>query len=166
MENNIIIELKIELLNSTEMNRDFYGKPGVWSLYGRKSNEDWQCLEVAKTVNIYNEIMSAIYILITSDDDICMKCNETYKAKKRFGDNSAEFYIHKCKMCEHVSSLRTKTWKRNPRYIDKYKDILKQNYAELRFLCIDISDNMRYDDKRRAVEQQYAINNKALYWWG
>lgn len=166
MDKNIIIESKVELLNSKEINRRFYEKPGVWALYGRKNKENWKCLEVAKTTNMFSEILSAIYILITPDDNICVNCNNQYLARRRFGNDSAKFYIHKCKTCTYISSLRTKSWKRNPRYIDKYRDMLTQDYFEFRFLCVDMSDDMLCDKKRRTVERRYAIDNKALYWWG
>ena len=166
MEKNIIIGSKVDFLKSAEINRRFYEKPGVWALYGQKNNENWRCLEVAETINMYSEILSAIYILNTPDDNICVNCNNQYLARRRFGNDSAKFHIHKCKMCTHISSLRTKSRKRNPRYIDKYRDMIAQKYVEFRFFCVDMSDDMLCHEKRRIVERRYAIDNKALYWWG
>lgn len=78
-----------------EINNDL-DIPGVWALWGKdKKTSKKTCLEVAQTENILSEIKSALYILSHEDDEECKKC------------------------CE----IRTLSWKRNPRYIDKYRDI-------------------------------------------
>ena len=41
--------------------------------------------------------------------------------------------VHKCKLCDYVSNLRRKSWKRNPRYIDKYRDIISK-YEKIVFI--------------------------------
>ena len=94
--------------------------PGVWALWGKdKKTSKKTCLEVAQTENILSEIKSALYILSHEDDEECKKCCEIYNARKR-EEFSKDFKVHKCKTCEHVSEIRTLSWKRNPRYIDKY----------------------------------------------
>lgn len=161
----VILEAKIENLANAEIDKQGYSKPGVWALYGRKLNEEWKCLEVAKTADIYDEIQSAIYILTTPDDEICKKCNDTHPASRKFEEYSAKFDIHNCKSCSHTSNLRIESWKRNPRYIDKYKDMLKQEYIEYKFVCVNKSEDMQDNSKREVVERQYATDHQALYWW-
>ncbi len=161
----LILENKIANLANIQIDKEKYSKPGVWALYGQTPIEKWQCLEVAKTVNIYDEITSAIYILTTPDDDKCKKCSDVHPASRKFKEYSVGFNIHNCKKCSYTSKLRIKTWKRNPRYIDKYKDMLKQGYTVFKFICVDVSDNMEDDNKREMVEQHYATKHQALYWW-
>lgn len=160
----VIIASTIKSLSNSNVNKEYYKIPGVWALYGRKLNGKWQCLEVAKTVDIYGEVQSAIYILTTPDDVECEKCSDTHPARQKF-EYSAKFNIHNCKKCQHTSKLRIASWKRNPRYIDKYKDMLKQEYIDFRFVCVNISENMQDNNKREAVEEQYAKKHQALYWW-
>lgn len=166
IDKDVIIESNIKILANVKITAEYYSKPGVWALYGRKECDDWRCLEVGKTVDIFDEIQSAIYILTTPDDPKCEKCGELYPARQRFGEESAEFLVHKCKKCPYVTDLRIKSWKRNPRYIDKYKDMLKQNYIDFKFVCIDMSEDMYDDSRRKAVEKEYATDKKALYWCG
>ncbi len=164
----MILEAKIENLANTKIDKQKYSKPGVWALCGRKLNEEWQCLEVAKTANIYDEIQSAIYILTTSEEsEECKNCSkEKYPARQRFKEKSAKFQIHPCKGCPHTSNLRTKSRKRNPRYIDKYKDMLEKGYINFKFVCVNSTEEMRHDKVRREVEQKYAEKHTALYWCG
>lgn len=70
-----------------------------------------------------------------------------------------------CKSCSHVSKLRIKSWKRNPRYIDKYKDMILY-YQNFEFVLVDMSLAMKNKSKRYMREQEYANANRALYWWG
>ncbi len=162
----IILEDKIENLANAEIDKQEYSKPGVWALYGRKLSGKWECLEVAKTADIYREIQSAIYILITPDDERCKKCNDTYCARRRFKNQSAKFRVHKCKDCSHTSKLRIVSWKSNPRYIDKYKDMINKKYIDFKFVCINKSENMCVDSNRIEIEKEFAKDVKALYWWG
>ncbi len=165
MDKKVIVESNIEELAHMQMSREVYERPGVWALYGLNYNDEWVCLEVAQTANVYSEIQSAIYILTTQDDDECEKCDEKYLARQRFKEYSAEFYVHKCKTCQHTSDLRIKSWKKNPRYIDKYQNMLKQNYKNIKFVCVNMSENMRDSKERKTVEKRYAEENRALYWW-
>ncbi len=166
---NIIVSSDISSLSIENVNKDNYSKPGVWALYGHTGNGQCKCLEVAKTIDIYSEIKSAIYILTTPDSNTCKECslipNNLYSARTRF-EYSTKFNIHKCKECSHTSDLRIKSWKRNPRYIDKYKDMLSKGYVYFKFVCVDISEDMQDNRKRKAVEKQYAKTNTALYWYG
>lgn len=161
----VILEDKIENLSNTKIDKQKYSKSGVWALYGCKLNGEWKCLEVAKTANIYKEINSAIYILTTPDDEKCKKCSDTHPASRKFEEYSAEFDIHNCKGCPHTSKIRIKSWKRNPRYIDKYKSMLEQKYTNFKFVCINKSKDMQDNNKREAVEKLYATEHRALYWW-
>lgn len=165
MKEEIILESNIEELSRKVLCNEIYNRPGVWALYGKKNEEQWTCLEVAKTANIKTEINSAIYILITPENPKCKKCTETYRAKRKFENISAEFNVHKCKRCEHTDNLRLKSWKRNPRYIDKYKHMIEQGYKRLKFICVCMSEEMYNDKSRKEVERNYAKENTPLYWW-
>lgn len=166
MDKKIIIEATIKELSYLKIDKEYYQRPGVWALYGLDCNDNWICLEVGQTVNIYSELKSAIYILTTHDDDKCKTCSKTYTARRKFKEYSTKFDVHKCKGCSHTSELRISSWKRNPRYIDKYKNMLKQSYIKFKFECVDISVSMHNDKMRKLLEKQYAKENKALYWYG
>lgn len=142
-----------------------YQKCGVWSLWAKDSVGMRKCLEVAKTVNIHDEIRSALSLLSNKDDLKCMECSDTYNARRRNKEYSAAFKIHKCKKCYYVSNIRTKSWKRNPRYIDKYKDMLV-HYEDFQFVLVEADDAMMNDKCRLEREKKYALENQALYWWG
>ena len=105
-------------------NLENYKKAGVWALWAENKEGKRVCLEVAQTKNIYKEIKSALYILSNKDDLKCKQCTEIYDARQRFKEYSVTFKIHKCKLCEYESDLRKKSWKMNPRYIDKYQDMI------------------------------------------
>ena len=164
----VILEAKIENLANVQIDKQEYAKPGVWALYGRKLNEEWKCLEVGKTIDVCDEVECAIFILTTPEkSEECINCSrKKYPARQRFKEKSAKFQIHSCKGCQHTSELRTKTRKRNPRYIDKYKDMLEEGYIYFKFVCVNITDEMRDDKTRRKVEQEYAEKHTALYWCG
>ncbi|MHB8064873.1 MAG: hypothetical protein ACYDG2_20000 [Ruminiclostridium sp.] len=94
-----------------------YRQSGVWALWAENTEGKRTCLEVAQTVNMYDEISSALYILSIKDDSKCKDCTDKYPARRRNNRYSASFDIHACKSCPYISSLRTKSWKRNPRYM-------------------------------------------------
>ena len=119
-----------------EINNDL-DIPGVWALWGKdKKTSKKTCLEVAQTENILSEIKSALYILSHEDDEECKKC------------------------CE----IRTLSWKRNPRYIDKYRDISLE-YKDMEIVVLNDSLNIRDRNLRRNMEKAYAEINKAKYWY-
>jgi hypothetical protein len=119
-----------------EINNDL-DIPGVWALWGKdKKTSKKTCLEVAQTENILSEIKSALYILSHEDDEECKKC------------------------CE----IRTLSWKRNPRYIDKYRDISLE-YKDMEIVVLNDSLNIRDRNLRRKMEKAYAEINKAKYWY-
>lgn len=142
-----------------------YRKPGVWALWAENNLGTRVCLEVAQATNIYEEIKGSLYIISNKDDLKCKQCTEVYCSRQRFTEHSIVFKIHKCKSCEYVSKLRTKSWKRNPRYIDKYQDMVL-NYQKFEFVLVDISTEMENKNKRYELEKKYAKTNQALYWWG
>ena len=110
---------------------------GVWALWGKdKKTSKKTCLEVAQTENILSEIKSALYILSHEDDEECKKC------------------------CE----IRTLSWKRNPRYIDKYRDISLE-YKDMEIVVLNDSLNIRDRNLRCKMEKAYAEINKAKYWY-
>jgi|GEM_PF-5970523 len=135
-----------------------YKNAGVWALWAKDSKGKKVCLEVGKTINIYDEINSALYILSIKDDLKCKQCTVTHDAKLRDRKYSAEFKIHDCKSCEYESKLRSKSWKRNPRYIDKYKDMLL-HYQDFQFVLVYMGAN-----DIREIEKEYAVKHQALYW--
>lgn len=146
-----------------EINNDL-DIPGVWALWGKdKKTSKKTCLEVAQTENILSEIKSALYILSHEDDEECKKCCEIYNARKR-EKFSKDFKVHKCKTCEHVSEIRTLSWKRNPRYIDKYRDISLE-YKDMEIVVLNDSLNIRDRNLRCKMEKAYAEINKAKYWY-
>lgn len=119
-----------------EINNDL-DIPGVWALWGKdKKTSKKTRLEVAQTENILSEIKSALYILSHEDDEECKKC------------------------CE----IRTLSWKRNPRYIDKYRDISLE-YKDMEIVVLNDSLNIRDRNLRRKMEKAYAEINKAKYWY-
>lgn len=119
-----------------EINNDL-DIPGVWALWGKdKKTSKKTCLEVAQTENILSEIKSALYILSHEDDEECKKC------------------------CE----IRTLSWKRNPRYIDKYRDISLE-YKDMEIVVLNDSLNIRDRNLRCKMEKAYAEINKAKYWY-
>ncbi|AOY77402.1 hypothetical protein [Clostridium formicaceticum] len=103
--------------------------------------------------------------LLIKDDSKCKDCTDKYPARRRNNGYSASFDIHECKSCPYSSSLRTKSWKRNPRYIDKYKDMIL-NYQNFEFVLVDMSSDMEKRTNRYDREKEYAKTNQALYWWG
>lgn len=44
--------------------------------------------------------------------------------------------------------------------------MLKQNYIDFKFVCINMSDDMCDDSRRKDIEKEYATDEKALYWCG
>ena len=161
MMDEIIVECNIKEMEKKKFEE--YHKAGVWALWANDSEGKKVCLEVGKTINIYNEISSALYILSTEDDLKCKQCADTHNANRRNNEYNAEFKIHNCKSCEYVSNLRKKSWKRNPRYIDKYKDMLL-HYQDLQFVLVAMDNTMEDDYIRSQREKEYAETNKALYW--
>lgn len=143
-----------------------YKKAGVWALWGvNKVTNKRTCLEVAQTKNISSEVVSAKYILENDDDPRCVGCKCTYQARRRNNDYSECFQIHMCKTCEYESLFRIKSWKINPRYIDKYKDMVEK-YEKFEFVLVsDDEKQMKDKASRRKTETEYAIKNKAVYWY-
>lgn len=163
MNEEVIVECNIKEIKKENLEK--YKKAGVWALWAENKEGKRVCLEVAQTKNIYKEINSAIYILSQEDDLKCKQCTKTYNARQRCKSYSAKFKIHKCKGCDYISNLRIKSWKRNPRYIDKYKD-MSFNYKKFQFIAIDTSFKMEDKSNRCEVEKKYAQIKQALYWWG
>jgi len=157
----VIVEYNIKEMK--KKNFEEYKKAGVWALWAKDSEGKKVCLEVGKTINIYDEISSALYILSNEDDLKCKQCTDTHDANQRDKEYSAEFKIHNCISCKYVSNLRKKSWKRNPRYIDKYKDMLL-HYQDFQFVLVDMDNTMEDDDIRSKREKEYAETNQALYW--
>lgn len=163
MDNRVIAEVKNGEIYDDNLRK--YEKEGVWALWAKTKEGKKVCLEVAQTVNIFKEIKNALFILTHKDDSRCSKCNETYSARTRY-EFSAKFKVHKCKGCAYdKSKLRKKSRKRNPRYIDKYRDMVTQ-YCDFEFVKVNCSDEMKDKCKRFEIEEEYAIKNSALYWWG
>ncbi|WP_238917323.1 hypothetical protein [Clostridium sp. YIM B02555] len=154
MNEEVIAEYHIKEMKKENLEK--YKKAGVWALWAENVDGKRVCLEVAQTSNIYKEINSALYILSNEDDLKCKQCSETYDSRQRHHGYSVKFKIHKCKSCEYVSNLRIKSWKRNPRYIDKYQDMIL-NYQKFEFVSVDVSPEM---------EKKYAQAKQALYWFG
>ncbi|WP_312652946.1 hypothetical protein [Aminipila sp.] len=165
MKEEIIALYNVEWCGEEYSLEKKYSKAGVWALWAENTEGKRICLEVAQTVNIYGEISSALYILSTKDDSKCKGCTDKYPARRRNNEYSVSFNIHKCKSCQYISGLRTKSWKRNPRYIDKYKDMLL-NYQNFYFVLVDMSSDMEKGTNRYNTEKEYAKIHQALYWWG
>lgn len=163
MNEEVIAEYNIKGIKNENLEK--YKKAGVWALWTENKEGKRICLEVAQTQNIYKEIESALYILSHEDDLECKQCTDTYYARQRCKEYSVKFKIHKCKSCEYVSNLRIKSWKRNPRYIDKYKDMIL-NYEKFQFVSVDISPEMENKTNRCEIEKKYAQTKQALYWCG
>ena len=120
-----------------EIYAEYTDRQEPWALWGKdKKTSKKTCLEVAQTENILSEIKSALYILSHEDDEECKKC------------------------CE----IRTLSWKRNPRYIDKYRDISLE-YKDMEIVVLNDSLNIRDRNLRRKMEKAYAEINKAKYWY-
>lgn len=163
MKEEVIAEFN-EKINGKNIEK--YKIPGVWALWAMdKRNRKKVCLEVAQTKNIYDEVESAIFILSHEDDFKCKQCYNKYSARQRYKGYSAKFKVHKCKSCDYVSILRNKSWKRNPRYIDKYRDMISK-YEKFVFVKVDVSTEMEDKAKRLEVEQNYAKKYQSLYWCG
>lgn len=152
--------------NINDKNIEKYKIPGVWAVWAMdKRNRKKVCLEVAQTKNIYDEVKSALFILSYKDDFKCKQCCNTYFARQRYKEYSAKFEVHKCKSCDYVSNLRSKSWKRNPRYIDKYRDMISK-YEKIVFVEVNVSTEMEDKVKRREAEKNYAKEHQSLYWYG
>ena len=156
--NTVIISLDVE----KTLTNDFYRRPGVWALWGTDSKGVYQCLEVGQTANMLEEINEDIEILNMKDSEPCIDCDQTYLASRRFS-YSAVFYVHKCKCCKTRCVLREKFAKNNPRRVDKYMSILEQ-YSHLEFRLVPNSLDKTYK-KRLVIEESYAIEHHALYWY-
>lgn len=165
MNEEIIVQYNEEWKKEDYSIEKRYKQSGVWALWAENKETKRVCLEVAQTKNIHDEISSALYIISSKDDSKCKECKEKYHARRSDNEYSAYFEIHACKSCSYVSSLRTKSWKRNPRYIDKYQDMIL-NYKKLEFVLVDMSSDMENKTNRCNREKEYAKINKALYWWG
>ena len=163
MNEDVIAEFNMKEIKKE--NLENYKKAGIWALWAENKAGKRVCLEVGQTENIYNEIKSALFILSNKDDLKCKQCTEKYDSRQRDKEYSTQFKIHKCKSCEHVSDLRIKSWKRNPRYIDKYQDMILK-YQKFEFVLVDISTEMESKSKRYEAEKKYAQIKQALYWWG
>lgn len=163
MKEEVIAEYNIKGIKNENLEK--YKTAGVWALWTENKEGKRICLEVAQTQNIYKEIESALYILSNEDDLECKQCTEIYYARQRCKEYSVKFKVHKCKACEYVSNIRIKSWKRNPRYIDKYKDMIL-NYDRFEFVVVDITPEMENKINRCESERKYAQTKQALYWCG
>ena len=159
METTIIIKLKDE---NTIVTDKTYDMSGVWALWAENNSNCYICLEVGETQSIKEELNWDIDIFRTADSNVCLKCQETYVARKKY-EWSMGFKVHKCKECTRKSVLRAKYATQNPRYVDKYKDMLNK-YKNFEFRLVDCSLN-KSSDERKKIEKEYAHKHKALYWY-
>lgn len=79
METTIIIKLKDE---NTIVTDKTYDMSGVWALWAENNSNCYICLEVGETQSIKEEINWDIDIFRTADSIVCLKCQETYVARK------------------------------------------------------------------------------------
>lgn len=158
---NIIIKLDSGKLIDEEK----YNKAGIWALWGiNKETGVYNCLEVGQTKNILKEINTDIEILNLEDSKECKNCSNTYPARMRNKSFSRKFDVHNC-CCdckERSKGLKREHYiGRNPRHIDKYKDMLL-HFKDLKFVLVGFSENQ---EERKSIERRYAYDNKALYWY-
>lgn len=127
-------------------NLEDYSIGGVWALFGKKKeetnkNDEWFCLQVAKTRDIEDEI---------SEDMTYLKIKKHNEGEKNYVNQFGE------KMFDYTAREIVNS---NIREVE-YSDIMSK-YKNLLFICVcEESDKT----KRTAIERYFAWNAHALYW--
>ncbi|WP_052246082.1 hypothetical protein [Clostridium tyrobutyricum] len=142
-KHNIIIELENgKCEGNLEEYLEDYKMGGVWALFGKEfdNNDQWFCLQVAKTENIAGEIKRDISCLKSEIDP------EKEKIEKNYVN---QFGKHMFSYNEYPSSRE---------YL--YSEIAKI-YKYLIFICVSKENDAA---KRSAIETYFAWMARALYW--
>lgn len=136
---NIIIELEN---GEWKGNLEDYKMGGVWALFGKEfdNNDQWFCLQVAKTENIAGEIRTNISYL---------KPKMELEKRNIEKDYVNQFGKHMFSYNEYPSSRE---------YL--YSEIA-ENYKYLIFICVSKENDAA---KRSAIETYFAWRTRALYW--
>lgn len=131
---------------------------GVWILVFR-DNLSEEYLEVGKCKKMKKELLEDLEI-IEKEGCICNGCSkEDYIARK-----TKNFRIKKCKMCDEPKKeiIRKKYAKKNPRRVDKYRDILdKYERENLSFEIYEIED----ESILKTIESEIAKELEVKYWY-
>lgn len=136
------------LFSIKETNLEQYKKQsGVWAMWAKDTSNTDICLEVAQTMDIFNELQYDLSYL--TRDYRGKSKNKRYSARRLF------IYNKKFDVCECDPN----------RTCAKYRDIASC-YFDICVYMVCNSNETR--EKRESIELEYAINNKALYWnaWG
>lgn len=117
-------------------------QPGVWAMWGKNGSNSIECLEVAQTMDIFNELDYDLSYL--TKDYRKENINRRYTARKLLEFNKP------FDVCECDSS----------RTCAKYRDIAS-SYSDI---CAYLICSSNEREERESMELKYAIDNKALYW--
>lgn len=123
--------------------------PGVWILLGKEEgNNSLVCLQVAKTVNIGDEIARDISYLKLENYEPVSKSDNLDPEKKyinQFGEYKFSYKIYQ------------------DRAKELYKDIAEK-YEDLTFICVAHGEELKDDRLRKDIEKYVAYKTLCRYW--
>lgn len=150
-KNNTLVHLYKDetgaLKENTNIIQCYKKQSGVWAMWGKDASNNYICLEVGQTKDIFKELAYDLSYLEKDYSDVCIV--KKYSAR-RLLEYSKKFDVCECDV---------------NRTCAKYRDIAS-NYSDISVYLIHNS-NVTVE-KREIIELKYAIDNKALYWnaWG
>lgn len=129
----IIIEQKYNKININFIDK-YINKEGVWALYGKKDEDNWECLNVGKCKDVGKEILYDLGCLYYVP----------------FRKNGTEEYINQFKKKCGFKYQKDQVQE----FLYPY---IATKYHALKFTYI-------HDKSDPKVEKEYAEKNKAIFW--
>lgn len=124
------------------------GKSGVWAMFGRLNpNDEYICLEVGQSSDIYEELNYDITYLIKDYSNIYIE--KRYTARRLFKEFNTTFDVCACDL------NRTNA---------KYR-IIATAISDIKIMLIS---EQKDKNVREEIELKFAVENKARFWnaWG
>lgn len=121
---------------------------GVWAMFGKFNPcEEYICLEVGQSNNIYEELQYDIDCLLQDYSNIDLR--KRYTARRLFKEFNTSFDVCVC------DSNRTNA---------KYR-VIATTFVDIKIFLI-AHDNDKIN--REKIELEFAVDNKAMFWnaWG
>jgi hypothetical protein len=162
--------------------KDNYRVRGVWSMFAKKNQQEWVCVQVAQKHNsdlekhsIGCEIAEDLEIMFCKEHLICNECDNVVKEDRLFYKNVYE--RHKCENCKKTYDGRAAfriRFKANNRLksmisirslarrFDIYHDIATK-YQEIAIFCVKVTKADEPRNKTLSKEREYAERYKAIY---
>lgn len=159
--------------------RDNYKVKGVWAMFVKKSEQVWECVQVAQKHNcnlekhsIGCEIAEDLEVMFYEIPQFCKECNNVVIEDRCF--YKKVYARHRCEDCDSKNYIvrfkanrglkRSDSIRVLSRRFDIYHDIAAK-YDEIAIVCVQITKENEPRSKTLLKEKEYAEKHKAIYFY-